>query len=310
MSAADPTDPSRKRRIAVTGSSGLIGQRLVESLRGDGHTVHRVVRDRSQATGGDIYWSVADHEIDVAALEGVDAVVHLAGEPIAASRWTPEVKNRILDSRVKGTSLISETVANLRERPAVLVSASAIGFYGDRDDETLTEASPPGVGFLPDVVVAWEAAAEAARKSDIRVVHPRTGIVLSEDGGALGKMLPFFKLGIGGKIGSGKQWMSWISLEDEVRALRHLIFTESLEGPVNLAGPNPVTNAGFTDALGSALHRPTFLPIPGFGPKILYGEMGEKLTLESQRVLPEKLMQSGFDFHHGDVRAALKATLG
>ncbi len=296
-------------RVAVSGSTGLIGEGLVSALQADGHRVHRLVRSRDAAAGtDDVYWSVERGEIDAEALEGVDAVVHLAGEPIQSARWTPEVKRRIMDSRSQGTGLLAQTLAALDDKPAVLVSGSAIHWYGnDRGDEVLTEASSAGDGFLPEVVHVWEDSATIAAEAGIRVVHPRTGIVLDRSGGALAKMLPFFKLGVGGRIGSGRQWMSWISYEDEIRALRELVHNESLSGPVNLTGPAPARNAAFTKALGRVIHRPTLLPIPRFGPKILYGEMGELLALGSLRVEPAKLREAGFDYHHTDVESALRA---
>ncbi len=298
------------RRIAITGSTGMIGEALVSHLRGEGHTVHRVVR--SKPTGdGDIYWRPSAGEIDADGFRGVDAVVHLAGAPISESRWTDEMKQKIRDSRVIGTTLLAETLAKLDDGPKVLVSGSAIGVYGDRGDEVLTEDSAvgPRSDFLADVVIAWESSTQAAETAGLRVCHARTGIVLSGEGGALGKMLPPFKAGIGGKIGPGTQYMSWISLPDEVRALAFLTHAD-LSGPVNIVGPQPVTNAEFTKALGKVLGRPTIFPIPGFGPKILYGEMGGKLTLDSQRVLPTKLQAAGFQFLHGDPESTLRAVLG
>ena len=299
-------------RVAVSGSTGLIGEGVVSALRADGHRVQRLVRSREAAAGGDdVYWSVARGEIDAEALEGVDAVVHLAGEPIHAARWSPEVKQRIMSSRSEGTGLLAETLANLDDKPSVFVSGSAIHFYGnDRGEEILTEASAGETeGFLPEVVHVWEDSATVAAEAGIRVVHPRTGIVLDQHGGALGKMLPFFKLGVGGRIGSGRQWMSWISYEDQIRALRELIVNETLSGPVNLTGPAPARNVAFTKALGRVIHRPTVLPIPSFGPKILYGEMGELLALGSLRVEPAKLREAGFAFHHTDVESALRAAM-
>ncbi len=297
------------RRVAVSGSTGLIGSALVDALRGDGVTVHPLVRSREKLRDGDLLFSPDSGEIDAAGLEGVDAVVHLAGEPIASSRWSEAQKRRIMDSRVDGTGLLARTLARLSSPPEVMVSASAIGFYGDRDDELLTEASSAGEGFLVDVVEAWEAAAAPAVAAGIRVVHPRTGIVLTPDGGALEKMLIPFKLGVGGRIGSGQQWMSWISLTDEIRALRFLLDDTSLRGPVNLTAPTPVTNIEFTKALGDVLNRPTVFPVPGFALKLLLGEMGEALTLDSARIVPTALTDAGFAFTHTDVTAALRAEI-
>ena len=294
-------------RVAVTGASGLIGTALTASLEGDGHEVLRVVR--SAPSSGDVRWDPAVGEIDAAGLEGLDAVVHLAGAGIADKRWTDERKREILESRTKGTSLLCEALASLDQRPGVLVGGSAIGFYGDRPGVTLTEADGPGEGFLADVVVAWETSYGMAEEAGIRVAKARTGIVLSKDGGALKPQLPLFKLGLGGRIGPGDQVQSWITLEDEVRALRHLI-DHDVSGAANLTAPNPVTNAEMTDALGHVLHRPTFLPTPTFGPKLLFGgQLVDELLFSSARVLPEVLLESGFEFHQPEVEAALAAVL-
>lgn len=295
-------------RVAVTGSTGLIGEALVASLREDGHTVHRMVRDRSAATGGDIFWSVREGEVDAAALEGVDAVVHLAGEPLGKNRWTDEVKRRIRDSRVDGTRLLTEALASLSAKPDVLLSASAVGYYGSRGDEILTEESAPGTDFLAGVVVAWERAADPARDAGIRVVHPRTGVVIAEEGPLIEKVELPFKLGIGGRIGDGRQWIPWISLEDEVRALRFLIDQE-LAGPVNLVAPNPVRNRELTEALGDVLHRPTIIPTPMLAIRLLYGEMGLSLATTSQRAVPRALQGAGFEFRHPVLRPALEVAL-
>lgn len=291
-------------KVAITGASGFIGTPLVRRLQDAGHTVLRIGRARGGSTP-DIVWDAAT-SIDTAKLDGVDAVLHLAGESIA-QRWTPDAKQRIRDSRVQGTSLLARTLAALPRRPRVLVSMSAIGIYGNRGDDTIDESSPVGRGFLADIGAAWEGSADAARTAGIRVVHPRLGIVLSPDGGALGKMLPIFSLGAGGKIGSGRQWMSWISRTDTLRALEFLVTSESLEGPVNLTAPAPVTNADFTSILGQALHRPTIAPVPEFAIKLLYGEMGEATVIEGQKVLPKKLLGAGFEFSHRTLAEALRA---
>lgn len=296
---------TESKRIAITGSSGLIGEALVASLRGDGHTVHRVVRDRAQAVDGDIYWSVAAAEIDAAGFEGVDAVVHLAGEPIGSDRWSDEVKRRIRDSRVDGTRLLAEALASLSVQPDVLLSGSAVGYYGSRGDEILTETSAAGDDFLAEVTVAWEAAAEPARTAGIRVVHPRTGVVIASGGPLIEKVELPFKLGVGGRIGDGQQWIPWIALVDEVRALRFLIDHE-LAGPVNLAAPHPVQNVELTKALGEVLHRPTLIPTPTFGIRALYGEMGITLATASQRVVPRALEEAGFRFEVTSIREALR----
>jgi uncharacterized protein (TIGR01777 family) len=294
--------------VVVTGSSGLIGTALKGVLQKAGHRMVPMVR--SQASGDAIRWDPDQGEIDAGGLEGVGAVVHLAGEGIGNKRWNEEQKAKIRESRVRGTSLLAETLAKLARPPKVLVSGSAVGFYGDRGDEVLTESSRPGGGFLAELCVAWEAAAAPAREAGIRVTHLRTGIVLSSRGGALPKMLTPFKVGVGGKLGSGKQWMSWISLDDEVGAIVHLLGDDAPAGPVNLTAPNPVPNADFTKALGKALGRPTLLPAPKFGLKALLGpEMAEELLLFSQRALPTRLLDSGYTFKHPDLADALRVAL-
>jgi uncharacterized protein len=295
-------------RIAITGSTGLIGRALVASLRSEGHTIQRVVRDPAEAGPDDLVWDLDRRTIDAAALEGVDAVVHLAGEPIGASRWTDEVKRRIHDSRVIGTSLIAETLAGLTDKPAVFLSSSAIGYYGDRGDEILTEASSAGDDFLAGICTAWEAAAQPAADAGIRTVHPRTGVVIAEGGPLIEKIDLPFRLGVGGKVGSGRQYVPWIALEDEVRALRFLIDSQ-LSGPVNLVGPAPVTNLELTKALGEVMNRPTVFPIPAFAIRLLYGEMGETLATVSNRVIPQVLLDAGFRFRHTDIRSALRVAL-
>jgi uncharacterized protein len=296
-------------RIAVTGSTGLIGEALVASLRADGHTVQRVVRDPGKAGRDDIVWDLRAGTIERAKLEGVDGVVHLAGEPIGASRWTPDIKRRIRDSRTAGTRLIATTLADLAAPPAVLVSGSAVGYYGDRGDEVLTESSAAGDDFLARVTRDWEAAADPAREAGIRVAHPRTGVVIAKDGPLIEKVELPFKLGVGGRIGNGRQYVPWISLTDEVRALRFLLDGD-LDGPVNLAAPNPVTNRELTEALGTVMRRPTLLPIPPFAIKALYGEMGETLATVSQRVVPTRLLDAGFTFTHERLVDALRVALG
>jgi uncharacterized protein len=295
-------------RIAVTGSTGLIGEALIASLTADGHTVQRVVRDRSKAAPTDIVWDLHAFSIEREKLEGVDAVVHLAGEPIGAARWTEETKRRIHDSRERGTRLIAESLADLSDKPAVLVSSSAVGIYGDRGDERLTEESIHGTDFLARVCEVWERSAEPAKEAGIRVVHPRTGVVIAEHGPLIEKIELPFKLGVGGKVGTGRQYVPWISLEDEVRALRFLIDTD-LAGPVNLTAPTPVTNLELTKALGEVMRRPTVFPIPAFAIRALYGEMGATLATVSQRVVPTRLLEAGFSFTHADIRSALRVAL-
>jgi len=295
-------------KILVTGASGLVGSALVPLLAGGGHEVARL--GRSTPGPGDIRWDPDAGVLDAAALEGFDGVIHLAGENIAAGRWNAARKRRIKDSRVRGTRLLAETLAGLERPPRVLVSASAIGFYGDRGDKELSEESPAGTGFLTEVCREWEAATEAAAGKGIRVVHARLGVVLSRDGGALAKMLTPFKLGAGGIVGSGRQYMSWITLEDTVAALAHLLVTETAAGPVNVVAPAPVTNREFTKALGRALRRPTLFPLPAFVARVVFGEMADALLLGSTRVKPASLLDSGYVFRHGSLEEGLRAVLG
>ena len=292
--------------IAITGSSGLIGTALHASLEAAGHNPIRVVR-----SGGDgIKWDPAEGRIDAAGFEGIDAVVHLAGEGIGERRWSDEVKQSILDSRVDGTTLLADTLAGLQNPPRVLLSGSAIGYYGDRGDEILTETSDKGDGFLSDVVQAWEASAQPAVDAGIRTAFLRTGIVLSPHGGALAKMLPIFRLGAGGKMGNGRQWWSWISMDDEIGMIEWLLHND-VSGPVNLVAPAATTNAEFTDVLGDVLNRPTFLPVPKFGPKLLLGgELAEELLFTSTRVEPHVASAAGYEFVHPDLEGALRAVLG
>ncbi len=294
-------------RIAVTGATGMVGTPLVAALRADGHTVLTIGRAKD-AGGPDVEWSPAEGQLNADELAGVDAVFHLAGEPIA-QRWTNETKRRIRDSRVLGTSLLARTLAGLPERPQVLVSISAVGFYGDRGSQELSENAGPGTGFLADVAVEWEAAADPARAAGIRVVHPRLGIVLNRNGGALERMVPIFSLGAGGRLASGTQYMSWVSLTDVVGGLRHLLTQPAVSGPVNMTAPNPVTNAEFTDALASALNRPAFAMVPAFAIKLAFGQMGMEALVAGQRVMPERLLASGFQFSHPRIEDALQAEL-
>ncbi|MFP4635730.1 MAG: TIGR01777 family oxidoreductase [Nitriliruptoraceae bacterium] len=294
-------------RIAITGASGLIGRALTASLSADGHSVQRVTRHPQGAD--DVAWDLDARTIEAGKLEGVDAVVHLAGEPIGAARWSDDTKHRIRESRVVGTTLIAESLAALDQPPAVLVSASGANYYGDRGDEVLTEDSGPGDDFLASVCVAWEEAADPAREAGIRTVHARSAAVIAKEGPLIDKLELPFKLGVGGKVGSGRQYMPWISLDDEVRALRFLI-DRDLAGPVNLAGPEPATNYELTKALGSVLRRPTVLPIPTAAIRAMYGEMGEALALTSMRIVPQRLLTAGFSFRHATLTAALQAALG
>lgn len=295
--------------VVVSGSSGLIGGALTTALAGAGHRVVRLTRGGGQGPGTH-GWDPEAGTVDAAGLEGVGAVIHLAGEGIGARRWNEAHKARVLDSRVKGTTLLAETLIKLDRPPATWLSASAVGYYGDRGDESLTESSPPGTGFLADVCQAWEASTAPAQAAGIRVAHLRTGIVLSAQGGALAKMLRPFKLGAGGRMGSGRQWMSWISLADEVGAIVHLLGADGVRGPVNLTAPEPVRNADLAKALGRALHRPTVVPIPAFALRALLGaEMAQELLLAGQRVMPERLTASGYTFIHPDLASALPAAL-
>jgi uncharacterized protein (TIGR01777 family) len=295
-------------KVAVTGSHGLIGSALVPALQAAGHDVVRLVRQAPAV--GEVRWDPDTGDIDAAGLQGIDAAVHLAGVGIGDRRWSEEHKGAVLDSRVKGTTLLSRTLSSLSPKPAVLVSASAIGFYGDRGDEVLTESSPPGAGFLTEVCERWEAATAPAEDAGIRVAHLRTGLVLSPAGGALKQMLLPFRLGAGGRIGSGRQWWSWITIDDEVGAILHVLADGALGGPVNLTAPNPVTNAEFTRTLGRVLGRPTLLPTPTIALKALFGgEAVEEMFLGGQRVEPEKLHASGYRFGQRDLEPALRALL-
>lgn len=295
--------------VAVSGSSGLIGSALLERLRQDGHTVVPMVR--RPAKDGEIHYDPRNGVLDPESLVGVDAVVHLAGAGIGDRRWTDRYRREILESRTLSTSLIAEAMASVANRggPRVLLSGSAIGFYGATGDEELNERSAAGDGFLADVCRAWEAATSPAEDAGVRVVHLRTGIVLSPKGGALKKLLPLFRFGLGGRMGSGRQWQSWISLDDEVGAIVFLL-TADISGAVNLTAPAPVTNAEFTKVLASTLSRPALVPVPSFGPKLLLGgELADALLFTGQRVLPERLTDAGYSFEHPTLSEALDTLL-
>jgi uncharacterized protein (TIGR01777 family) len=293
--------------VAITGASGLIGTALVARLRAGGHRVVRLVR-RDPAPD-DVQWDPANGQLDAARLAGVDAIVNLAGAGIGDRRWTDQYRRTIRESRIATTDLISRTIAVLDPLPKVLLSGSAVGYYGDRGDEVLDERSPAGSGFLPDVCRAWEAATAPAAAAGVRVAHLRTGIVLAAHGGALRKQLPLFKLGLGGRFGSGRQWQSWIVLDDEVGAIEHLLDAD-VEGPVNLTSPNPVTNADFGATLARVLHRPAFVPVPRFGPRLVLGsDLADSLLFEGQRVQPAVLTASGYQFREPDLEGALRALL-
>ncbi len=297
-------------RIAVTGSSGLIGTRLAAFLAACGHHVRRVVRRPPDPDADEISWDPLTGRIDAAALQETDCVVHLAGHNVAAGRWTQARKDAIRTSRVVGTRLLSAALAKLANPPRALIAASAVGYYGDRGDETLTEDSPPGTGFLADVCRQWEAATGPAKQAGIRVVNLRIGVVLSAVGGALARMLSPFRLGVGGVVGSGQQYMSWITLNDLVAAAHHLIVNDDVSGPANAVSPNPVTNREFTKTLGGVLHRPTIFPLPASVVRLLFGEMGQALLLAGARVRPTKLQAAGFEFSHPHVEDALRHELG
>src|SRR4051812_2368057 len=292
-------------RILMSGGSGLIGTALNKRLEADGPSVARLVRRDPKA--GEFRWDPVASTVDRAAFNGCQAVINLSGAGIGDHRWTTEYKAELLSSRLLTTELLATTMASLEHKPAVFLSGSAIGWYGNRGDERLDELSGPGDDFLSDVCQQWEAATEAAEKESIRTVHLRTGIVLSGRGGALKKQLPVFKLGLGGRFGTGHQWQSWISIDDVVGAISHLLSSEVC-GAVNLTAPNPVTNIEFTSTLAKTLHRPAFLPIPSFGPKLLLGsELVESLLLGGQRVLPTALQRYGFEFQHPTLDVALDA---
>jgi uncharacterized protein (TIGR01777 family) len=297
-------------KILISGASGVIGSSLTPHLGSHGHEVVRLVR-RSPSGPDELRWDPAAGELDPAVFEGVDAVINLSGAGIGDRRWTNARRREIVDSRLRTTALLARTMASLATRPSIFVAGSAIGFYGDRGDETLTEASPPGSTdeFLTRLTIEWEAAADPARRSGIRVVHPRTGIVLVPGQQLLGRLVPLFKLGLGGRIGSGDQWWSWISLRDEVAALAALLDAD-VEGPVNLVAPAPVRNRDFTDILGDLLRRPTPFVVPRFAIQAVMGsEMADELSLSSTRVMPERLTGLEFRFEHETLREALGALL-
>lgn len=295
-------------KILVTGASGLIGRALTTRLKADGHNVVVAVR-REARRNDEIQWDPAAGVLSPSAFDGVDAVIHLAGAGIGDKRWSDAYKKEVLESRTRSTALLAQTMAQLPHKPSVFLSGSAIGFYGATHEEKLDEASVAGEGFLAEVCVQWEKAAQPAIDAGIRTVFLRTGIVLSPEGGALKKQLPLFKLGLGGKFGNGRQWQSWISITDEVNAIVHLL-TSSLSGPVNLTAPEPVTNAEFTKTLASVVSRPALVPIPSFGPKILLGnELADALLFTGQRVIPAALTRDGYVFTHQTLDVALRALL-
>jgi len=293
--------------VLISGATGLIGNALIPELEAGGHRVTRLTR--SPRSADDVGWDPEAGTIG-GDLEGTDAVVHLAGESIAEGRWTQEKKRRILESRRNGTRLLSEAIAALPTPPSVMISTSADGYYGDRGNELLTEESGPGSGFLAEVCMEWEAAADPAREAGIRVVHPRTGIVLSPKGGALGKTLPIFRLGLGGKIGSGRQYWSWVSLDDVVGSYVYALENEAVSGPVNVCSPNPLTNAEYTKVLGRVLNRPTVFPVPATAARVALGGVVDELLLASKRMVPAGLEEAGYRFRHPDLEGALRHLLG
>jgi uncharacterized protein (TIGR01777 family) len=298
---------SKPLRVVVTGATGLVGTALCAFLRTGGHEVLRITRSARESD--DVRWDPAAGVIDAGRLDGCDAVVHLAGESLFGLRWSDEKKQAILDSRAQGTRLIAETLARLERPPRVLVSSSAIGYYGDRGDAALDESSPAGEGFLADVCRAWEDAAEPARRAGIRVVNLRLGVVLSAQGGALATMLPAFQLGVAGRLGSGEQWFPWIALDDALGAIQHAIHG-TLEGPVNATSPNPVTNAEYTRTLARVLRRPALIPVPASAMRRLLGQLADEMLLSSARVLPSRLSSAGFAFLYPDLESALAFELG
>jgi uncharacterized protein len=294
--------------ILVTGAAGLVGTALSSFLNRNRHRVTRLVR-KAEAAPGEIRWDPSAQTIDADALEGLDAVVHLAGENISDGRWTVRKKIRIRESRIQGTRFLAQSLARLFDPPKVLVSVSAVGYYGDRGEELLDEESEPGKGFLADVCREWEAATGPAVMRGIRVVHPRLGMVLSNSGGALARMLPAFRLGLGGKIGNGRQFMSWIAIEDLVGIIDYSIHNESLHGPVNAVSPNPVSNQDFSITLARVLSKPCFLALPAFGARLAFGELADALLLASARALPVRLKESGFQFQFPELEGALSQAL-
>ena len=305
---------AKPMKIAVTGSTGFIGSALVPFLTTQGQTVRRLVRpqsrDNATTPGERSTWDPGSGTLDVSALEGCDAVVHLAGDNVGNDRWTDEKKRRMRASRLDSTKLLCSRMAQMQTPPRVFLCASAIGFYGDRGDQTLTEESERGTGFLADLCADWEAAAQEAAKLGTRVINLRIGVVLSPRGGALQKMLLPFQMGAGGPIGTGKQQFSWISMDDLIAALLHCLMTESISGPVNGVAPNPVTNAQYTSALAHVLQRPAFIPMPAFAARMAFGEFADECLLASSKILPKKLESSGYQFRFGEIEAALRHQLG
>ena len=295
-------------KVLISGSTGLIGSALFSSLEDRGHEVNRLVRKEPKGSN-EIFWDPKNGKLDCSTIEGFDGVVHLAGENVGNGRWTQTKKEKIRQSRIQGTTLLSQSLSQCSIPPRVLVCASAIGFYGDRGEENLDETSSSGFGFLPEVCEQWERSTQPANDKGIRVVKLRIGVVLSSEGGALKKMLFPFKMGGGGILGNGKQYFSWITLGDVVGAICHALQSEQLKGPVNAVSPNPVSNREFTKTLGKVLHRPTVLPIPAFAAKLAFGQMADELLLASTKVNPKALQESGFHFRDPKIEGALKNVL-
>lgn len=294
-------------KVLVSGSSGLIGKLVTAALKSRGDQVLRLVR--AQSTDADaVFWDIDNEIVDKTKLTDIDAVIHLAGEPVA-EKWTPETKRRIRQSRREGTELLAQTLASLEQTPKVLISGSAIGYYGSRGDEVLTESSTIGTGFLPDVCRDWENATGAARVAGIRTVMLRIGIVLSSHGGALSKMLQPFQMGVGGQLGDGQQYMSWVAIDDVVGAILFILDNEAVEGPTNMTAPNPVRNSEFTSTLGKVLHRPTIFPVPPAVLRMAVGEMADELILSSANVVPNRLNKAGYQFKYPDLFGALQHVL-
>lgn len=296
-------------KILVTGSSGLVGSQLIPFLNSQGHEVVPLIRNKNHGSD-DIFWDPENEEIDFSSLNGFDAVVHLAGENIANKRWSPEQKQKIKNSRVKGTKFLCESLSKLNKPPKVLISASAIGFYGNRPNEVLHEHSDHGHEFLSSTCQEWEEATRDAKAAEIRVVHARFGVILSTRGGAMSKLLLPFQLGAGGIIGDGKQYMSWVDIEDVVGAIYHAIQDEQISGPMNVTAPNPVTNHEFTKTLGKVLFRPTIFPMPAFAARLAFGEMADALLMSSSFVEPRTLQDNGYKFQYPDIESSLRHLLG
>ncbi len=297
------------KQVVVSGASGLLGTALTELLSANGHEVIRLVRGKP-SVAGEVAWDPSAGKLDAEEVAGADAFVHLSGENVSEGRWSDERRKRIIDSRTQTTELIARTIAKMKKKPSVFVSASAIGFYGSRGDDLLDETSPTGGDFLADVCRRWEAATAEASDAGVRTVRLRFGVVLSVRGGALAKLLPIFKMGLGGRVGDGRQYMSWVSMPDAIRASSFALTEDGLSGAVNVVAPNPVTNRELASTLGRVLGRPSFLPVPKVAIDVAFGEMGRETVLASQRVTPRKLLDTGFKFEHATLESALRFELG